>query len=73
VEEGIKNGGAGMLLSESLAKNGFDVFSKYRVAAIDDNFALPSETCDIYDYLGLSAEALAKKILSVPLEKDAGK
>lgn len=72
-EEGIKNGGAGMLLSEALAKNGFDVFSKYQVAAIDDNFALPSEVCDIYDYLGLSAEALAKKILSVPLEKNVGK
>ncbi len=60
VEEAIKNGSAAMLLRESLLdndllKNG----SKFDIAAIDDNFASPSEVCDLYDYVGLSAEKLA--------------
>ena len=64
-EEGIRNGGAGMLLRDALERAGFD-FGKcdYRISAIDDNFASPNEVCDLYDYLGLSPEKLANKILN---------
>lgn len=59
VEEGIKNGGAAMitrsLLFEAGALNGV----RFDIAAIDDEFANPSAPCDLYDYVGLSAEKLA--------------
>lgn len=63
-EEGIRNGGAGMLLRDALERAEFD-FGKcdYRISAIDDNFASPHEVCDLYDYLGLSPEKLANKII----------
>lgn len=59
-EEGIKNGGAAQITREELSVRGFD-FGKteYIIAAIDDCFALPTVTCDLYDYVGLSAEKLA--------------
>ncbi len=53
VEEGIKNGGAGMILSSLLSEK------RITVAAIDDGFEKPSVPCDLYDHLGLSAARLA--------------
>ncbi len=55
VEEGIKNGGAGMILGELLSDLAWD----YRISAIDDSFASPTKKCDLYDYVGLSAEKIA--------------
>jgi len=69
VEEGIRAGGAGMLLGEELMKRGLTSPSKYRIAAIDDNFASPGAPCDLYESVGLSSESIAKKILDIPLEK----
>ena len=63
VEEGIRNGGAGMLLLDALKKNGIKLSAEYEHLAIDDNFASPTEICDIYEYLGLSPERLAEKII----------
>jgi len=61
VEEGIKNGGAGMLLREELFDLGFDFTkTKCEIAAIDDNFANPKEICELYDYLGLSPLKLSE-------------
>ncbi len=62
-EEGIKNGGAAMLLGDALSSLGVDL-SKigYEIAAIDDNFASPTEPCELYDYLGLSPQKLAQKL-----------
>jgi deoxyxylulose-5-phosphate synthase len=61
VEEGIKNGGAGMILRDALDTAGFD-FRRctYKTVAIDEEFAAPSEPCDIYEYLGMSKEKLAE-------------
>lgn len=59
VEEGIKNGGAGMITRSKL----FEVGSKplrFEIVAIDDNFVIPESVCDIYDYAGLSEKKLAK-------------
>ncbi len=72
-EEGIENGGAGMLLAKELSENGFDVSKKYRIAAICDNFASPTVPCDLYEYLGLSPSTLSEKILNIPLEKNSEK
>ncbi len=64
-EEGIKNGGAGMLIQSELMSRGFDLsLHKYEIAAIDDNFASPEKPCDIYGYLGLSSENLKNKMIS---------
>jgi len=55
VEEGIKNGGAAMILGEAIK----EAVSDYRIAAIDDLFAQPAELCDLYDYVGLSPTKIA--------------
>ncbi len=59
VEEGIKNGGAAMITKTMLSERGFD-FNKtsFDIIAIDDNFAAPDSKCNIYDYVGLSAEKI---------------
>ena len=63
VEEGIRNGGAGMLFCDALAAQGFDVLrAGYEILAIDDNFASPDEPCDLYDYVGLSPEKIAERM-----------
>ncbi len=63
-EEGIKNGGAGMLIENELLSHGFDVsHGRYEISAIDDNFASPTELCELYDFVGLSPEKLAYKML----------
>ena len=61
-EEGIKSGGAGELLREELVLCGIDGATEYLIAAIDDNFASPIEPCDLYSFVGLSADKLAKKL-----------
>ncbi len=64
-EEGIKYGGAAMLLRDALELSGFDFGKcKYIISAIDDNFASPDEKCDLYDYVGLSADQLAEKMIN---------
>lgn len=64
-EEGIKRGGVAEALIPSLMELGFD-FSKteYLISGIDDNFASPDEICDLYDYVGLSPEKLAKRMIN---------
>ena len=63
VEEGIKNGGAAMLLREELSALGYDFFAEYKIVAVDDNFASPDTPCDLYDYLGMSCEALMRHFI----------
>lgn len=65
VEEGIKNGGIGMILGEMIHSSGLPVNIKYTILAINDTFTVPTEICDIYDYAGISAEKLAKKIMEM--------
>lgn len=65
IEEGIKNGGAGMLFADALADLGVKLSGKYFISAIDDNFAAPSEQCEIYDYVGLSPEKIVEKVKNI--------
>ena len=61
VEEGIEYGGAGMLLKNELDK--ISDIQNYKIAAIEDNFASPNYKCNLWEYVGLFKEILAKKIL----------
>ena len=62
-EEGIKNGGAAMLLKSALEDIGLELSDRYEIIAIDDNFATPADSCELYEYLGLSPKRLSEKIL----------
>lgn len=63
VEEGIKNGGAAEITREELISLGLDMSRvEYKIAAIDDNFASPTDKCDIYDFVGLSEKNLVEKM-----------
>lgn len=64
VEEGIKNGGAGMLLRSSVDEELGGAYAPMEVIAIDDSFLIPDIDCNIYDFAGLSAERIAERILS---------
>ncbi len=60
-EEGIKNGGAGMIIKSALAdKLGNSSSVRFDIAAIDDDFASPLAKCELYDYVGLSPLKLAE-------------
>ena len=64
VEEGIKNGGAAMITGEILSRLGYKGVGKEYIAyAIDDNFVIPDEKCDIYEYAGFSPERLAAEMI----------
>ena len=59
VEEGIKNGGAGMILGSVLTERGALTGVDYRILAIDGTFVSPTEPTDIYDFAGLSPRRIA--------------
>lgn len=62
LEEGIKNGGAAMILSSIFAENG-KYSSKIKIMAIDDDFIAPTQPVkSLYDYAGISAECVYKEI-----------
>ena len=63
VEEGIKQGGFCELLLSYLSERIDLSRGKYRIAAIDDNFASPSAPVDLYDYVGLSEGRLVDRML----------
>ena len=56
VEEGIKNGGAGMITRDMLTNVAGSI--RFDIAAIED-FANPREKCDLYDNCGLSPDKLS--------------
>ena len=58
VEEGIKNGGAGMITKDAVLNRDTEI--SFDIAAIDDNFANPAQLCDIYDLVGLSSEKISE-------------
>ena len=64
VEEGIKNGGVGMLLRSAVDELLGCAHAPIDVIAIDDSFLIPDHACNIYDFAGLSGERIAERILS---------
>ena len=64
VEEGIKNGGAGMITLSKLSELGFDRISdRFDIVAIDDDFVIPDIECNLYDYAGFAPAYLAEKMI----------
>lgn len=64
-EEEIKNGGAGMLLSDKLCEDhGFDR-AKISVMAVDDCFGFGKKGESIYETLGISSADLKKEIIRI--------
>ena len=61
VEEGIKSGGAGMIIKNALSETGLDI-RKFEILAIDDNFASYDKKTNPYDELSISCEKLIWKI-----------
>jgi 1-deoxy-D-xylulose-5-phosphate synthase len=59
VEEGIRSGGAAVNTMDLLLSDNALDGVKYEIAAINDNFASPTQPCDLYDYVGLSSEKIA--------------
>ena len=70
LEEEIKNGGAGMILSDLLCTDyGFDR-SRIRVMALDDNFGFGKKDEDIYKTAGLSSDHIVKNIIELVNRRD---
>ena len=56
LEEGILDGGAGMLLAERLRAN--DNAINIKILAVRDHFVIPDAPTDIYEYAGIGIKAL---------------
>lgn len=56
LEEGILDGGAGMLLSDRLYESGYT--GRIKLLAIRDHFVIPDTPTDIYEYAGIGIKAL---------------
>ncbi len=60
VEEGILTGGMGMQVREAMIDRNALCDVRFDIAAIDGEFANPDKPCDLYDFVGLSADKLAE-------------
>ena len=64
LHDGRGDGNATLLFDfNELLSHDVSVAPKYKIAAIDDNFASPEEKCELYEYLKLSSNHLIEKIL----------
>ncbi|MCQ2413855.1 MAG: 1-deoxy-D-xylulose-5-phosphate synthase [Clostridia bacterium] len=65
IEEGIRNGGAAVNLESSLTgKFGGNLPFGYHIRAIEE-IPKPTEVCDLYEYLGFSAEKIAEFVSEI--------
>ena len=60
VEEGARRGGVGEAFAAKLLELGVTV--EYKHIAIDDNFASPSEVCEIYQFVGLDSDNIVNSL-----------
>ena len=65
VEEGIKNGGVGQIIQNMICEHGLQNEIRYNVMAIDDSFVIPDKICNVYEYAGICANKLAKKMMDL--------
>ena len=70
VEEEIKNGGFGMIMSERLSHNKTFADIRTDILAPDDTFVIPAKGKSVYDAAGVSAECIAAKIRILKAEND---
>ena len=62
LEEEIRAGGFGMMLSDALIRRGCMVGRRYTILATDDNFVCQSRAESIYRTAGVDAESVAEEI-----------
>lgn len=66
LEEGIYDGGAGMVLRDRIEEipGGCRLIAKagYKILAIKNSFAAPESPCDLYEYCGISAGDIVRAI-----------
>jgi hypothetical protein len=67
VEEGIRDGGAGMLLGERLARLALARGERlsYHILAIDGHFAVPDASASLSAFCGIDGRAIAKTVAEV--------
>ncbi len=66
LEEGIRNGGAGMIIGEALSRIAPERYAEgeYEILAIDGSFANPAYPVDLYEYCGISADCVVSAVKS---------
>ena len=62
LEEGILNGGAGMMLEHELYGMGELDGRKYRILAVNDNFAVADTPCDIYSAAAIGEDDICRAV-----------
>lgn len=67
LEEGVKNGGASMILSSLLRESGYK--GNIKILAIDGHFAVPETPCDIYAYCKIAKNDLVREIRAAQEQK----
>lgn len=70
VEEEIKNGGFGMIMSERLSHNKTFTDIRMDILAPDDTFVIPTKGESVYDAAGVSAEYIVGKVRKLKVEND---
>lgn len=60
VEEGIRSGGAGMMIRDTLARMGVSPF--FDIIALDSGFAFGEKQKTLYESVGLSSDKIAERI-----------
>ncbi len=67
VEEGIHDGGAGMMLREYLTREQETILVEYPYVcrAIETGFTIPTEKINLYDYCRLSAKHIVETVLAM--------
>ena len=60
LEEEIRAGGFGMMLSDAMARNG--ILPKHAIMAIDDNFVHQTRDESVYTTAGLDAESIVNTV-----------
>lgn len=64
LEEGMEHGGAACLTALALRKQMGDAFpTDYRILAIRDHFAAPTEKTELFRYCGISAEDILENLI----------
>ncbi|MBQ8208009.1 MAG: 1-deoxy-D-xylulose-5-phosphate synthase [Clostridia bacterium] len=61
LEEEIRAGGMGMMLSDEMTRRGMLEGFVYKLLALDDNFAIPEKEETIFETAGVSAEYIIKE------------
>lgn len=65
VEEEIKNGGMGMILSDKLSDMEIMKNKKIHILAVDDNFAVPEKGQTVFEAAHISASDIVKAVLGI--------